>query len=163
MLPSPPRDRLHASFQRQTYPCGNETAYAYDKAGRPVQVTDAKEGVKTLVHTYGFDISMINFTDGKIQAGAKYITMASEYSALNDLAREGLLEKLTSGRGTTYYYLETIAYDMRLGVSSHKRRYENRSGHNYKVDKSMINLAEGTINLNANSIFVRKKRRTYSG
>jgi hypothetical protein len=59
---------------------------------------------------------MINFTEGKINLGAKSISAVSDCADLNALAEVGLIEKRESGRGRTYYYVEADEDGMRFGV-----------------------------------------------
>jgi len=58
---------------------------------------------------------MINFIEGQINIGKKNILTASK-DDLNSLTEEGLIEKRTTGRGETYYYVETEADSIRFGV-----------------------------------------------
>ncbi|MFL6631038.1 MAG: hypothetical protein ACJ8HJ_01820 [Massilia sp.] len=59
---------------------------------------------------------MINFIEGRINLGAKNIVATSDYEHLNALAEEGVIERRENGRGETYYYVESVAEDMRFGV-----------------------------------------------
>jgi len=58
---------------------------------------------------------MINFIEGRINIDGKNILAASD-SDLNTLAGKGLIEERKTGRGETYYYVETEADDVRFGV-----------------------------------------------
>jgi hypothetical protein len=58
---------------------------------------------------------MINFIEGRINIDGENILAASD-DDLNNLAEEGLIEKRKTGRGETYYYVETEADSMRFGV-----------------------------------------------
>jgi len=58
---------------------------------------------------------MINFIKGQINLGAKNICAVSDDEYINTLAEEGLLEKREDGVGS-YYYVETLADNMRFGV-----------------------------------------------
>lgn len=58
---------------------------------------------------------MIDFIEGKITLGEKNISIVSDYKDLNALAEEGLIEKREDA-GSMYYYAETEADGMRLGV-----------------------------------------------
>jgi len=58
---------------------------------------------------------MINFIKGQINLGAKNICAVSDDEYINTLAEESLIEKREDGVGT-YYYVETVADNMRFGV-----------------------------------------------
>lgn len=58
---------------------------------------------------------MINFIEGQLNIAMKNI-LASSDDDLNTLAKEGFIEKRTTGRGETYYYVEAEADYMRFGV-----------------------------------------------
>lgn len=58
---------------------------------------------------------MINFIEGKINIGTENILTVS-FEKLNSLAENGLIEKREIGRGKIYYYVETVADDMRFGI-----------------------------------------------
>jgi len=68
---------------------------------------------------------MINFIEGRLDIDEKNI-LASSNDDLNALAEKGLLERRKTGRGETYYYLETEADRMRFGVyiSLRKKKIE---------------------------------------
>jgi len=60
---------------------------------------------------------MINFTEGQINLGAKGIFILSDYEDLDDLAKEGLIEKRKDPAGSgNYFYGEAVADDIRFGV-----------------------------------------------
>jgi hypothetical protein len=59
---------------------------------------------------------MINFIEGKIDLGEKYIAVASDYEYLNVLAEKGLIEKREMPGGRPYFYLEAVEDGMRFGV-----------------------------------------------
>ncbi len=59
---------------------------------------------------------MINFIEGKINLGAKNISIRSDYDDLNALAEEGLIEKKEGSGGRIYYYVEAVEDGMRFGV-----------------------------------------------
>lgn len=58
---------------------------------------------------------MINFIEGRIDLGAKYIRPDSSDEDIIALADEGLIGKRESGGGT-YYYVESVVNDMSFGV-----------------------------------------------
>lgn len=59
---------------------------------------------------------MINFIEGKIDLGAKNISVASDCKDLNTLAQEGLIEKREGSGGRIYFYVEAADDGMRFGV-----------------------------------------------
>jgi len=56
---------------------------------------------------------MINFTEGKIILGEKYISVFSDYKDLCAFAKNGLIEK-REHTGDVYYYLEVEQEGMRF-------------------------------------------------
>jgi len=59
---------------------------------------------------------MIDFTEGKINFGARNIDSISDDEDLRGLAGEGLIEKRETGRNKIYYYAESAVDGMRFGA-----------------------------------------------
>lgn len=58
---------------------------------------------------------MINLIEGQINIGEKNILATSDKD-LSALAEEGLIEKRELDRGKSYYCMEDVAADIKLGV-----------------------------------------------
>lgn len=70
---------------------------------------------------------MINFPEGTITIGAESIIITSDYEILEAYSKKGLIEKRKDPGGDgAYFYVETVADDMRFGViiSLKKRKIE---------------------------------------
>jgi hypothetical protein len=60
---------------------------------------------------------MINLIEGKIDLGAKNISVVSDYEYLKNLSEEGLVEKRKDpGGGEPYFYVDAIEEGMRFGI-----------------------------------------------
>jgi hypothetical protein len=67
---------------------------------------------------YGFDKPMINLIEGKIDIGAKNISVVSDYENLSDFIEEGLIQKRKDHcGGEPYFYVEAVADGMKFGVT----------------------------------------------
>jgi hypothetical protein len=62
------------------------------------------------------DNPMIDFIHGTIKVDNRFISIATDHKTLNDVAKDGLIEKRRSGRGIYYYYFETSVDEKRFGV-----------------------------------------------
>jgi hypothetical protein len=61
---------------------------------------------------------MINLIEGKIDLGAKNISVMSDYENLSALTEEGLIKKRKDpGGGEPYFHAEAVAESMKFGVT----------------------------------------------
>lgn len=59
---------------------------------------------------------MINFIEGKIYFGENQLCLNTAFDAIEKLAKQKLVDKRRTGRGTIYYYVEASANGTRFGV-----------------------------------------------